>query len=426
MSKSQDAIEQNQPLVVTTGRYFACRLMRSAFDLFLILIVFAIFNCILSEFVRLLFSYIHSLNVLHNYILYLFVGPICFSICVFFVKWWSSVKDWACYGMNVVTRDGQPVSIMRAGLRAVACGFTWYLIPLHLALIAAGSRRCLHDLMTGTYMLMDGEDLNKSFYPRTPRWIGAALVAVSVPLTVYVADAGPAIKNFERSAVGTLLGTESEQYFHYLEWKYSEQFSRVLYGLRRREERFWPNVQRAVGLGPVCMGEDGDNIYGQREEGKQLLPAFQQMTESAKKYAGPQAESTTKYMYETAYLAMLARNPELVDKYLSQYLSQSPEMTEQALDSIYASRSKALWPRLMAARLYYKVQMYDKAIGLAGEEKAASRQTRNKLRFEHSTQLLIDCYRAKLCYWKDEAESPDIIRKEAEDLKIAKCWKAEP
>lgn len=418
MSESLNAIEQNKPLVVTTGRYFASRFMRSAFDLFLTLIVFLIFNCILSEFVRLMFSYVHLQNALHSYISYLFVGPICFSTCVFFVKWWSSKKDWAYYGLNVVTRDGRPVSVMRAGLRAAACGFTWYLIPLHLALIAAGSRRCLHDLMTGTYMLMDGEDLNKSFYPPTPRWIGAVLVAVSVPLTVYVVDAGPAIKNFERSAVGALLDTESEQYFHYLEWRYSEQFPRVLYGLRRKEERFWPNVQRAVGLGPVCMGEDGDNIYGQREEGKQLLPVFQQMTDLAKKYAGPQAESTTKYMYETAYLAMLARNSELVDRYLTEFLSQPPEVAGQALDSIYIENSKALYSRLMAARLYYKMQMYDKAIVLAAKEKAEGRLMLDKTRFEQSTRLLIDCYRAKLHSWESLAESPEIIRKETEDLEV--------
>lgn len=421
-SELSDELVQAQspkPLVITTWKHYKLRFISALMDWFLIgflyLPCYLVVGPVVAGIEHLIF---HPSGRLALY-LSLTIAPVCLSVCVFWVKWWSSYDDWSHNDLTVVTKDGRRLSLGHAALRALACSLTWYLIPVHLACMAVGSRRLIHDVMSRTYVIIDGELTGKVFYPPMPRWIGVAYGVVCVLSAIYIADAGPAIKDLEREAVAVLLGPESRQYLDYLQWRYEGQLPKVVFGITRREERFWPSFQKFAGVEQYAGG-DAHTFYGQMDDARRLLPVYQKMVQLEKKYSGADSVKSLQIIYETAYLASIAQKRDSVDKYLSEFLNHCDSVCRSALGpSVSAGSENCDSPKLMAAPIYYRVSLYDKAISLVVSEKAKAIENSDRLKIARCSELLVELYSAKLNNGEHDQDYEKMIKEEQLNLKAA-------
>ena len=75
-------------------------------------------------------------------------------------------------GLRVVTREGRPVSAVRAGVRALSTPLSFLVLGLGLAGIVLGrERRALHDVIAGTAVVYDWGDRPAEVPAPLTRWL---------------------------------------------------------------------------------------------------------------------------------------------------------------------------------------------------------------------------------------------------------------
>lgn len=209
--------------VITPGMYYRGRVLHCAVDAVVAFTIMLFGGAGLSS----IFIGLEELFSLPPYFFAFVALPLSLFLLIFAVKWLSSAHNWLKLGMKVVTMDGCRLSTARAAARSLAFCFTWYLIPVHLAFMAVGSRRFLHDLMSDTYVLMDGEVPGCIVYPPPPRWIAPTLVVLCVCIAMYVCNAGGVLMQAERAMVSALVGDNTPGYLQYLKVRYGKKTSEI-------------------------------------------------------------------------------------------------------------------------------------------------------------------------------------------------------
>lgn len=372
-------------IVISAGEYYCHRFMHCAVDAFVIVMAIATFGLLMFAIGSILAAALSIFSARLAGFLCVSVLPIGLFVCTFCIKWLSSVKDYAGLGLRVVTKDGQPISIACGAIRSLAFCFTWFLLPVHLVLVAVGSRRFLHDLMTDTYVLIQGEEPDKTIYPPPPRWIAPVLVVACVAGVLFFADAQGWIRNVETSVVGTMLGVDSEFYMRYLHWRYDRL--------------------------PVHF------TYLAKEDAEKLLPHFVRLVELDTKYLGATAKESAGDIFRVAMLATQTYQPAVADKYLQQFLHLSPAATAEAFSVNHAyGYMDGKFPKLMAANLYRLNGRLDTATSLALSEKAYAFANQEADRFEQSSKLLILIYRTKVATGAKDADYGKLLTREESDL----------
>lgn len=384
-SKAESKEREDGLNVITPGEYYGHRFMRCAVDTFAIIACAMIFGCLIFAAGFALIAAFSAVSQSTVGFLTIFTLPVTLFMVTFCVKWLSSVKDYAGMGLRVVTRDGRPIGVARAAIRSLVFCYTWFLFPVHLVLVAVGSRRFLHDLMTDTYVLLQGEVPEQTIYPPAPRWIAPTLVVICVSGVLLFAEAKGWICSMETSVVGTVLGVDSRFYLHYLHWRYDRSPVRLTYMVKTDAEK--------------------------------LLPYFVKMTELDVRYEGPATKESAGDIFKSALVATQACQPALADKYLEQFLRLPESITADAF-SLHHGESYfgGEYPKLMAANLYRLNGRLETALSLALSEKKDSFDKQQPDRFKLSTKLLVLIYRTKVALGAKDADYSKLLRKEERDL----------
>lgn len=216
--------------------------------------------------------------------------------------------------LSVVDGDGRSVSGVRAAVRSLAYLSTWFLLPVHLILIASGSRRLLHDRIAGTYVIGAGEDLRTSFYPPAKPWLAIGLVVGSVVIACSFGQLAQQFDKIDSFVTPLLLGSESRSYLNYLKMR--------------------------------CLRPLDELDVIDRKSARLLAPHYLVMRQLQHKYYGYDSNYSVRILYSAAMVAARAQrredsdalvkemsavpNPRLVDagvkdrKFLG-YLSENPQ-----------------------------------------------------------------------------------------------------
>lgn len=377
-SKEEKASEKLA--VITPGMYYRRRVLHGAVDVIVAFTILLFGGSGLSR----IFIGLEELFYLPPSFFAFVALPMSLFLVIFLVKWLSSAHNWLNLGMKVVTRDGCRLSTARAAVRSLAFCFTWFLIPVHLAFIAVGSRRFLHDLMSDTYVLMDGEVPERTVYPPPPRWIAPTLVVLSICVAMYVCNAGAALMQAERAMVGALVGDNTPAYLRYLKVRYGKKTSEIATISKLDAETF--------------------------------LPLYQQIADLEVKH-GPQSVESVKYLYQAAMLASTLERADVSDRYLVQFLRCPVSVTKEAFaerlpDSFIDGRS----PKLMAANLYRWNGQMEKALSLALSEKATGVINHDSDKFVYATKQIILIYQTQLAAGKNDRDYSQLCKQEGQEL----------
>lgn len=127
-----------------------------------------------------------------------------------------NICDKRTNGFYVLKRDGKSLSALAAIWRALILVLTLPIFPIHLITVAAGSRRFLHDVSSGTYVRSPGENPEITFYPPPPVWwmplfLSISLVAVSISFSSV-----RILEQIEIDHVPKILGQNSNIFYQYL------------------------------------------------------------------------------------------------------------------------------------------------------------------------------------------------------------------
>lgn len=156
---------------------------------------------------------------LQPYLLWLLIATL------FLTKFVSSRQGWISNALDlrVVDKTGAAIGPFRAVVRSLAFVFTFVLLPVHLLFFASGSRRLLHDYISGTYVLHGEEDLQRTFYPPNSKIPGLLLIALSVyAMSFRWADIDPRLQYSMVQLVSRATGERSELTLKLMEKCYAD------------------------------------------------------------------------------------------------------------------------------------------------------------------------------------------------------------
>lgn len=259
--------------------------------------------------------------------------------------------------MRVVDRSGARISVLRSLARAVAFGVTWFLLPINLVFMAAGSRQLLHDMLSGCHVVGPGENPTTSFYPPTPKWLAALLVIGCVGFVFRSDQVREQWDRLESQFVPVLLGQDTPLYLTYLE-SGCKLSAKEIAGLRQKE---------AI----------------------RLLDRFELLVAQRGPLSPSSSSHEIELVYKTALVAARANNPVVAAHYL-EILGHLPGIRiEQALgvrwiDVLEFETS----PRLRAANLLRKVGHKVEAIELAKGERNSAKKSGDKDRLAESIKMI--------------------------------------
>lgn len=268
--------------------------------------------------------------------------------------------------LKVVNKNGEALSRNQAILRSLVFLLTWFILPMQLIFVAAGSRRLLHDIVSGAYVVTPGEDLKTTFYPAAPRWMAPLLIASVVVVLCMQSNFTSYIQRLESLIVPIVLGLDSKFYLDYLKTKFD------------------PNIAE-YGYFPTTNPEYARNN----------LSKIEAMTNLQIKYNLRYNDDTARYLIYTAKVAATAGDNKTAEQYLDTFVSLPYSFQKKALESYqtdaFADESGS--GRLYCAKMFGDLGAYKKAINMAEQEKKKARSLENYVAFEQSCALLYKVYK---------------------------------
>lgn len=268
--------------------------------------------------------------------------------------------------LKIVDKNGEALSRNQAILRSLVFLLTWFILPMQLIFVAAGSRRLLHDIVSGAYVVAPGEDLKTTFYPAAPRWMAPLLIASVVVVLCMQSNFTSYIQRLESLIVPIVLGPDSKLYLDYL------------------KSKFDPN-----------SAENGSLPLNDTESAKRNLSKLEVMTNLQIKYNRRYNEDTARYLLFTARVAAMAGDKKTAEQYLDTFVSLPYSFQKKVLsfheEDAFAEYNSSF--RLFTANLYRQLGAYKKAINIADQEKKKARSLENYVAFEQCCALLYRIYR---------------------------------
>lgn len=285
--------------------------------------------------------------------------------------------------LNVVDKNGQALTPYKALMRAVVFMFTWFIFPLHLIFIAAGSRRLLHDIVSGAYVITPGEDLKTTFYPSAPRWMAPLLVVAVVAMLCMQSNFTSYVQRLESLIVPIVLGLDSKLYLDYLKTKFDPAASSLGYSY----------------------------LYDGKAAGDDLSK-IEVMTNLQIKYNGRHNFDTARYLIYTAQVAAKSGDNQTAEQYLDTFVSLPYSFQSKALEPFVADAFaiESNSPRLYCARLYSEIGALKKAINIAESEKAKARSLENYEVFERCCAYLHKFYQRTGRLELAQQEREDLVK----------------
>lgn len=152
------------------------------------------------------------------------IFPAVYLIVSIGIKYFSSTVGWFSrrFGLRVVGSNGEKLNRSAGVIRSVVFSLTWFLLPVQLLFIATGSRRFLHDYVSGSYVLFGKEDLNTTFYPPTKHWVAGLFIMASIyVISLKPTDLPPSFQYFAMQQVVSHSGKDSRASLNALESIYA-------------------------------------------------------------------------------------------------------------------------------------------------------------------------------------------------------------
>lgn len=168
---------------------------------------FYTFFSLLCQFV---FSFLHLLNIDYSaYATELEISLMIFiSFASFFVVrlWLSDKRDFGWLRIRLVDKSGDPTKFKHKLVRSLASIVSLFCFPINIVLMAAGSRRLLHDYLSWTYVLVDDEDMTTTFYPPVSTLWKVLVVVASILTVAYYGNMVGYADSISTRVIGALIG----------------------------------------------------------------------------------------------------------------------------------------------------------------------------------------------------------------------------
>ena len=281
------------------------------------------------------------------------VSPAFYFITIFFtVHLYMTLRGrnlvGAEYKMHVVDKRGKPLTWLRALVRTILVVLTLPLLPLNVIFLSVGSRKLLHDHVCGTHVLHGDEDLKKSFYPPSSKWMAVVLVIFAIICAGVRFDFATVVERFASKFAEPVFGEGSKPYFLYLREKLGNDI-------------------------PVSDWKDA----------KQKLPQLAQLADLQMKYEGADNVNTARATLTAAIVAVYVGDAARASRYIDRALNLPEGRAEAVLDRFeYAKFGNTNDLQLFCAKLYIKsgqlakaVWLIDRRLSEAGRMKDFSRQS---------------------------------------------------
>lgn len=267
--------------------------------------------------------------------------------------------------LKVLDKNGEVLDANKALLRSLVFMVTWFVFPLHLIFIAAGSRRLLHDIVSGAFVVAPGENLKTSFYPAAPRWMAPLLVVAVVAMLCMQSNFTSYVQRLESLIVPIVLGQDSKLYLDYLKSKFDPEISSPGYFAQQ-----------------------------DAETAKASLSKIEVLTNLHIKYHLRYNDDTARYLMHTARVAATAGEYATAEQYLDTFVS---------LPTIYQERGAMAYDlgphvndasgvKLYCADFYGQLGATKKAIQLAEQVKTRAEKMHAYVSYERSCALLYKLY----------------------------------
>lgn len=352
-------------------KFYCIRLCDFVFDM--------VVTCMLSGmtfwglgFLRV-FSFSHMLDSIESYFASFWFWFAISSIFLLWVKYLRSLKDYADLGLRVVDRDGHSLTKKRAFMRSIAFCLTWFLFPLHLVAIAVGSRRLLHDVVTGTYMIGANENLKTTIYPPAPRWLAPMLVLACVIAVFGRQDFIDQMCQLEYQIVPSIFGRSSPAYLTYLKIRLSPSIYNI-------DKVSFYEARRTLSLFEDLVAEQAYLYDTQLKNGAGRLDVV------------PEAAHSVEYLYDVASVYAKVAQPGLAHEAICKMLKHPPAAIEIALGARFNDMRAFSASPSAAASIFLLRYGYTK-MALAKAEIAQSdhQLEKNNKAFCADTQVIIVC-----------------------------------
>ncbi|MBI5176279.1 MAG: RDD family protein [Candidatus Melainabacteria bacterium] len=279
--------------------------------------------------------------------------------------------------LRIVDKSGKPLGRWRAALRAALYLGSVFCFPLCLITVAAGSRRFFHDFCSGSYVLTEGEDPARTFYPPRPAWLLPLFAWLVIVLLCNSGRFSTVRETVENIAAGTMLGVQSRNYMDYLA-------HRFVYDL---------------------------NAPMTQEQAKVRVTQAEALLSLQVRYLGLRDYETARTMLNTAVLASRAGDVQKTQEYVNAWLKLPVQRAERMLrkdEFLSVAQGKAA--QLVAARLLVQAGSIDDGISQAQACKDSAAQKDDYKRYADSCEFLANEYEAKGDLASMLAQKRDLFR----------------
>lgn len=282
-------------------KYYFLRAMRLAGDIFLGLLAFV--------FVATFFTWLlQGLGVKAPFGR-IYIGEINYA--AIYLTYWFSVSmmgvfrtayDWdiAKYGLRLADRNGNDLTKRQRELRSAIYAFTWFLLPVHLCIVAAGGRRFLHDYASGAFVLYGKqENPSTTFYPAQKKSLTLSFLVVCLLVLSMNKTIRQAYDGLESTMLPALVGSQSQIYLWYLDRKYA-------------------NVDRSFRTMSA-------------ERARQLKPQIIVMCSLQQRYFGVEDARTARFMLLAAMISARAGDTASTNQFVGSFLALPVGLQQGAL-----------------------------------------------------------------------------------------------
>lgn len=257
--------------------------------------------------------------------------------------------------LRIVDKAGKPLGRGRAALRAALYLISVVFFPLSLVTVAAGSRRFFHDFCSGSYVLTDGEDPSKPFYPPRPAWLLPLFAWLVIVLLCNSGRFATVRETVENIAAGTLLGEQSHNYMDFLA-------HRFVYDL---------------------------NASMTEEQAKSRVAQAEALLSLQVRYLGLSNYETARTMLTTAVLASRAKDEQKTQEYVHAWLKLPIRRAERMLrNDEFLSLAQGKSAQLVAAELLVQAGSTEAGIRQAQTCKDSAAQKDDYVRYADSCEFL--------------------------------------
>ncbi len=269
-------------------------------------------------------------------------------------------KDYTSTGLKVVDKNGNQITFRRALGRAVLFMISIWLFPIYLVYLAAGSRRLIHDQLSGTYVIETGENLRTTFYPPVPRWIPLLLIVTCISAVCCAKGVKEQYEKVEVAVVPALFGRESPLYLAYLKAKLNPRNSDV------------------DGLSEV--------------DSRRLLSIYVDLSTLQRSRQEAPVEETVLFDYTTALVAAKAGQDGTAMEHIMRIAAYPLSLDKKALGAQIAGIERYYpYPNLFGAAFLMRNGYAQRARVIAQVEKEISEKTLDKEHYVLSSTLIVEC-----------------------------------